>query len=214
MKNSNFPKTVSPYVSMAYGLVQRCNASYKDFIFAPIDQVNPLRALFRPSKPTWYDKSAILGLFNTRFTVLSIGYGVNYPKYRCSHTSSVEIYPIEALQVLDRGKVSPPLGRSETVLGCGLGANPMRTEREYTRKSLHHKPRPSDYLSVLGGKYPLPGWYVPEEIVAPGAVWRAWSHLLSGSGPEGVGDPSRLIHGSHVVPLSASLSPDHFQKGA
>jgi len=46
MMFTNFPKTVSHYVSMSYGLVQRCNAPYKDFIFAPIDQVNPLMALF------------------------------------------------------------------------------------------------------------------------------------------------------------------------
>jgi len=121
-----FPKTVNTYVSMTYRLAQRCNASYKDFIFAPIDQVNPLRALFRHMKPTWCNKSAYVGLKNSRITVFSIGYGVHFRRDPPSYRPSVNNSPLEALLVLDRGKVSPPMADRER----GSGAVPVQTPCE------------------------------------------------------------------------------------
>ena len=96
MNFTNFPKTVNPYVSMTYRLVQRCNASYKDFIFAPIDQVNPLRALFRPLKTTFGHMSAYRGSKNTRITVISIGYGVPFRGEPFSYRPSANNGPLES----------------------------------------------------------------------------------------------------------------------
>ena len=126
MMPTNFPKTISHYAIRSYRLVQRCNTSYKDFIFAPIDQVNPLRALFRPLKPTWHYKSEYGGTKNTRITVLSIGYKVRCQKYRCLRISSGGIFTPDALLVLDRGRVTPPLADRKR---CS-GAVPMQTPCE------------------------------------------------------------------------------------
>ena len=205
MKNTNFPKPVSPFVSMSYGLVQRCSGSYKDFIFAPIDHGNPLRALFRPLKPTWYYKSAYGGSKNVRITVLSIGYWVRCLKYRCSYTSSVSKSPSEALLVLDRGKVTPPRGGSETVLGC----SPVQTRRERKRETpsnpLIHKPRPSDGLSGSGGKRLLRRSPFPPGIDPHTSI----SNECGGAGV--VGDPCFSLGGRlHLMP-SVKI-PQFFRK--
>jgi hypothetical protein len=136
--------------------VNWCNAPYKDFTVSPIDWERPIRAFVRPPNPSGAIKG-LAGVFSGDGVIaFSRCYEFLTPKYPAPHTSSVDISPLEAPLVLDRGKVPSPQDGSKTVARVRSDAHPMRTEGAKTRKSFRHNPRPSDSLSDSEGKSPSP----------------------------------------------------------
>ena len=130
-----------------------------------------------------------------RITVFSIGYGFKFPKYRHSYASSGALsggyIPLEAPLALDSGKVSPPDGGTETVLGYVSMQTPCERERRTHPNPLNRKDRPSDCPSVIGRNTPQD---------ATGTRRRPLQFPVHSEVPGyGVGDHPAVLNGSSLM---------------